>query len=67
MQTASSGHDVSSQPWIVQYPPGCVASHEREPFGLQSAAVVHSSPISRLHPAPAVAATTSSSAHGCDW
>ncbi len=59
MHTASSGQERSSQPWIVQYPPGCVASHEREPFGLQSTAVIHSSPISRRQP---VAATASSSA-----
>ena len=50
MHADSSGHDVSSQPWIVQYPPGCDESHERVPFGLQSAAVVHSSPILRAQP-----------------
>ena len=44
---------------IVQYPPGCDTSHERDPFGLQSAAVTHSSPISRRQPD---AATASSSA-----
>src|SRR5689334_3518573 len=54
MHADSSGHDVSLQPWIVQYPPGCDESHERVPLGLQSAAVVHSSPILRAQPLVAI-------------
>src|SRR5881394_3332384 len=59
MHTASSGQDVSSQPWMVQYPPGCDTSHDRVPFGLQSAAAEQSSPIIFLQPPPAVATTAS--------
>ena len=43
--TASSGQPSGSQLKTVQYPPGCVVSQSRSPFGEQSVESEHLSPI----------------------